>query len=287
MLFRSDMTPIVLDFHLLGIVDLATLLALQRRLVEAAIDGTARTVPVLFCEHPQAISLGRGGSRAHIRLESDQLERRGIGVDWVSRGGGCVLHAPGQLAIYPILAPNHYGWTLGEYGRRLQGAFADTIRALRLPVQTRSTSLGVWGQRGLLAAIGLKVEQGVAHYGGYLNVAPDMSLFGFVDCVADPPAGTSRTMSCLMAERRGPVPMTSVRSLMIAHLSQQFACEEHHIHSGHPWLAPHFSGRPEHRSGDSRRPEPRPGDSRRPEPRSGDHRGQEPRSGPPHGPTSS
>jgi lipoate-protein ligase B len=31
-----------------------------------------------------------------------------------------VLHAPGQLAVYPIVPLGLFGWTVGEYLRRLQ-----------------------------------------------------------------------------------------------------------------------------------------------------------------------
>lgn len=225
-----------LDFHLLGTVELGAILELQRRLVRAAVDGQARSTPILLCEHPLAISLGRSGSRAHIRMEMEQLERRGIRVEWVSRGGGCVLHAPGQLAIYAVIAPEEFGWSIGGYGRRLQQAIATAIANLKIPAVLQSDGLGVCGNRGLLVAAGLKVEHGVAHFGAYLNVAPDMSLFGFIDTTVPRPSRGPSTMSSLMVERRGPVHMSAVRSQLIASLSEQFDCESHHIHMGHPWL---------------------------------------------------
>ena len=72
-------------------------------------------ITVLLCEHPALISVGRTGSRGHIRLTNEQLRMRQLEVRWVSRGGGCVLHGPGQIAVYPIVPLRWHGWTVGDY----------------------------------------------------------------------------------------------------------------------------------------------------------------------------
>ena len=67
------------------------------------VAGDRDSACLILCEHPPLITVGRQGSRGHIRFDTEELFVRGWPVRWVNRGGGCLLHLPGQLAIYPIL----------------------------------------------------------------------------------------------------------------------------------------------------------------------------------------
>ena len=57
-----------------------------------------------------------------------ELAARCWPVRWVNRGGGCVLHLPGQLAIYPILALDRLGLGLQAFLDHLHAVFADVFR---------------------------------------------------------------------------------------------------------------------------------------------------------------
>ena len=106
----------VVDFHLLGEIDFDDVLCLQRRLVYELSTADQPRAVVLLCEHPSIITIGRAGSRGHIKLSHDELQRQQLATRWVDRTGGCILHAPGQLAVYPIVPLPQFGWTL-ELGR--------------------------------------------------------------------------------------------------------------------------------------------------------------------------
>src|SRR5438876_965074 len=108
--------------HVLGTVDFEDCLSLQRRLAYDALSRPDGRIVVLICEHPPLITIGRAGSRADVRLTSSELAARGLEIRHISRGGGAILHAPGQLAIYPIVPLALHGWTIGDYLRRLQTA---------------------------------------------------------------------------------------------------------------------------------------------------------------------
>ncbi len=43
-------------------------------------------------------------------------------------------------------------------------------------------------------------------------------------------------MSCLVAERCGPVRMTGVRSALVCRLAERFNCDRYHLYTGHPML---------------------------------------------------
>src|SRR5262245_10501466 len=113
-----------LTVYLLDQVDFAALVKLQRRLVYET-SGARDAATLLLCEHPPGISVGRQGSRSHIHLEPHELGLKGWSIRWVNRGGGCLFHAPGQLAIYPILPLDRLALNLGGYLNQLQQFLLD------------------------------------------------------------------------------------------------------------------------------------------------------------------
>jgi lipoyl(octanoyl) transferase len=240
--FPPPEPPTVL-FHLLGQVPFEQFAALQRRLVYELGEESRSRFPVLICEHPPLITVGRRGSRAHIRLSGEQLRWRQLAVQWVSRGGGCVLHAPGQLAIYPLIPLGRLGWTVGKYLRSLQQGLRNALESLKIPSQVGTDDWGIWGRTGQLAAIGFSVRNEIAHYGAYLNVNPSMSSYHYLETPRPPLSGRTAAeirprsgMSSLLAERKQGVRMSEVRAALMEHLCTAWGAPNYHILSGHPFL---------------------------------------------------
>jgi lipoyl(octanoyl) transferase len=225
------------DFYLLGEVDFDQALKLQRRLVYEAGDNAEPRLVVLLCEHTDRITIGRSGSREHIRMSNEQLDRKGVPCRWVSRGGGCIPHARGQLAVYPIVPLRLVGWSVGEFCRRFQSGVRNSLQQFQISTTVRKDLFGVWGQTGLLAAVGVSVHNWTTCHGAFINVHPPMTLFHHVDTsTAHQLVAERRTMSSMLAERRSPTRMSGVRAAVVEHLAQAFECESHQVHSSHPWL---------------------------------------------------
>ena len=108
-------------------------MALQQRLVEQSRDRDDGQVTLLLCEHPTLITVGRGGSPGDVAMQSNLVRSRQIEVRWVNRGGGCLMHCPGQLAIYPIVPLRWHGFSVGEFLRRLQTGIIETLDDLNVP----------------------------------------------------------------------------------------------------------------------------------------------------------
>lgn len=237
------------QFHLLATVPFDDFLALQRRLVYEAGEQDDGRITVLLCEHPSLISVGRMGSRGHIRLSNEQLRTRRLEVRWVGRGGGCLLHGPGQIALYPIVPLRWHGWTVGDYLQRLRSALTRTLDELAVRHWSFGEGIGMWGRSGQLASWGVAVRNWVTCHGAYVNVNPVMTQFAFVD-VVDPLAATSgqkTTMGCLFAERRRAMSVAKVRATLIPNLAVAFGTERYHLITGHPLLTargrPHLESR--------------------------------------------
>ena len=222
-----------MEVHLLGSLDFDAHERLQQRLVYEAGGRADGQINLLICEFRPVITVGRAGSYDHLRLQPGELEARQMELRWVGRGGGCLIHGPGQVVVTAIVPLDVLGWTVGHYLDRLQAGLVQAIQSLDIKVHTRRSGHGVWGRTGQLAAVGVAVKHGIAYYGAYINVAPKMDLYRYVD--TDPVEFSP--MSCLLAQRGQPVKMTSVRTALVPHLAEAFDCPRYHIHTGHPLLA--------------------------------------------------
>lgn len=220
-----------LEVHLLGTVDFDAAVALQERLVFDISGREDRQGALLLCEHPPLITLGRESSAAHVLANPADLKAVDIDVRWISRGGGAVPHAPGQLAIYPILPLQRLGLGLTDYRSRLEEALVAVCRDLRIPARRRTQAPGVWSRGGRVGFIGGAVKSWTSYYGAWLNVAPDPSFLGLAS--SDPDA--VRSVS-LQSQRLQRISMSTVRESVLRHVAEQFGYERQHVYAGHPLL---------------------------------------------------
>jgi lipoyl(octanoyl) transferase len=220
-----------LQVYLLGSVGFDAALALQRRLVYQ-ISGSPESAALILCEHPPMITVGRQGSRMHIRYEPEELRSRRWPVRWVNRGGGAWLHLPGQFAIYPVIALNHFGIGLQEYMDRLQSVIVAALKDFTVPAQAPPGQVGVWVGQRPIAAIGIAVRGWVAYHGAALNINPDLEPFRNLRCMPN----SDLAMTSLERERRGPLRVSLVRERLVEYFAQRFAFERTSLFFDHPTL---------------------------------------------------
>jgi lipoyl(octanoyl) transferase len=217
-----------LSVYLLGTVDFDAALRLQRRLRYDITE--ARTAAALIvCEHPPLITVGRLGSHAHLRVDAGESP---LPLRWVSRGGGCIVHRPGQLAVYPILPLDRLGLDVPRYLERLAQTCLAVIADFSLRTPPRADEAGVWVGNRLIAALGVSVRDWISSFGAYINVHPSLEAFRLVRTA---PGG--ETMTSLERERRGPVRPAMVRQRLIEHFQEVFGFASVALFTDHPVLA--------------------------------------------------
>lgn len=146
-------------------------LALQRAVHQAVVDGT-RPDTVLLLEHEPVYTAGR-------RTTSDERPKDGTPVVDVDRGGKITWHGPGQLIGYPIVRlPEPVD--VVAHVRRLESMLIDVIADLDIDGVRIDGRSGVW-VRGVndekIAAIGIRVSDGVTMHGFALNCSNDLAPF--------------------------------------------------------------------------------------------------------------
>ncbi len=199
--------------HWLGTVAYKEAWDLQDRLA-AEIAAGDRPPTLLLLEHPHTYTFGRSGHPENMLWDEAELDRRGITVHWVDRGGDVTYHGPGQLVGYPLLplAPGGLKGTWENGSPRLpQADYVGYIRNLEIMLINALATFGVAGEQipGLtgvwvrshlpgqgrrsnsrpqtpekIAAIGVKVDvKGISRHGFALNVNPGMLYWeGIIGC---------------------------------------------------------------------------------------------------------
>jgi lipoyl(octanoyl) transferase len=195
----------------LDVVDYATGLQLQQRLVNLRKDGLIGDV-LLLLEHTPVITLGRNAKAKNILASSELLSQRGVEVFECDRGGDVTFHGPGQLVAYPIFDLRGFPVdgkrkTLGaiEYVRRLEEILIRTCADFGIATKRIPGLTGVWtesnahgGTRALvrpdesktrqpstkheakIAAIGVHISRGVTSHGFALNVNTHLDYFDLI-----------------------------------------------------------------------------------------------------------
>jgi len=151
----------------------STALARQRALHADVVSGRAPDT-VLLLEHPSVYTAGK-------RTEPHERPPGGTPVVDVDRGGKITWHGPGQLVGYPIVRLAD-PIDVVAYVRRLEGMMIGVLAdhgIVGTRVEGRS---GVWIERpgrpaDKIAAIGIRVADGVTMHGFALNCSNDLEPY--------------------------------------------------------------------------------------------------------------
>lgn len=147
-------------------------------------DGIADTL--LLVEHEPVLTLGRHALDQHVLASPAELERRGIEVIRVERGGEVTYHGPGQLVAYPIVRLRDRPVLLRPFVRALELTMGDVAGRYGVESAPRPGYPGLWiGPQDpaprKLGALGLRVERGITYHGIALNITTRLADFELID----------------------------------------------------------------------------------------------------------
>ncbi|MBF0097233.1 MAG: lipoyl(octanoyl) transferase LipB [Magnetococcales bacterium] len=164
-------------------VPYATALRWQKQQVESMWQSREKQPDrLLFLEHPSVYTVGRSG-----RLQ-DVLRREvgGISVPVVmtDRGGQLTYHGPGQLVAYLLrdLRP-HALAAVRQHVYLLEEVVIRCLAQLDVSAQRDERHPGVWVGPAKIAALGVRIRQGITYHGVALNRDPALRYYeGIVPC---------------------------------------------------------------------------------------------------------
>jgi lipoyl(octanoyl) transferase len=163
-----------------GLTDYGEALGLQRELAQRRISGELADDLLILLEHPRVITLGRGAQAANLTASVAQLERSGVEVHEIERGGDVTYHGPGQLVGYPIIDLRRHKQDLHWYLRQLEEVLIRTLADFGVAGLRVAGYTGAWVEDRKIASIGVHVTRWVTFHGFALNVSTDISDFGLI-----------------------------------------------------------------------------------------------------------
>ncbi|WP_113717527.1 lipoyl(octanoyl) transferase LipB [Arthrobacter dokdonensis] len=160
----------------------------QRTVHDAVVAGTAGNT-VLLLEHSAVYTAGK-------RTEDHERPFDGTPVINVDRGGKLTWHGPGQLVAYPILKlQDAHG--IREYVTTLEEIIIETLAAFGVAGVRVHGRAGIWlpaddlGPDRKIAAIGIRVHEGVTMHGIAINANNDLAPYAQIIACGITDAGTT------------------------------------------------------------------------------------------------
>ncbi len=157
---------------------------------------------VWFCEHNHVFTTGKRGinnSKADLGAPFVQTER----------GGETTYHGLGQLMMYPIIDLKKHDLNVRDYVCLLEESVIQLLKLYNIEASRDCGLPGVWLNNEKIAALGIRVSQGIAWHGMALNVSTDLSWFDKIN-----PCGTSRKAMSLQ--------QLGIQDLNLETISQQW-----------------------------------------------------------------
>lgn len=155
-------------------------LKIQKTLVRLCYD---LKIPdcLIACEHDPVITMGRGTDKNNLLVSKESLQKKGIDLFEIERGGDITFHGPGQVILYPIINLQNRNKDTHRYLRDLEAVVINALNILGLKASIKKGLTGIWVNDQKVSAIGVAVSKWVTYHGLALNVNTDLDYFKLIN----------------------------------------------------------------------------------------------------------
>jgi len=199
-------------------VDYKRTLELQHRLVAARKTRVLKSNILLLLEHPAVFTLGRRGGLENLTVSRKFLDKTGIPVIQVERGGNITYHGPGQLIAYPIVDLEAARLNVDHYVELLEEIMIRSAREFDVHAQRNPLNRGIWIGNNKMGSIGIAIRKGISFHGLALNVNLSLEPFTWIN-----PCGLDQIgITSLQKESKRDISMQDARQIFIKHFARVF-----------------------------------------------------------------
>lgn len=141
---------------------------------------------LIFCEHHHVYTLGKSGSREHVLISDDEMQKVGATFYKINRGGDITYHGPGQIVGYPILDLDYFFTDIHKYLRFLEEAIILTLAKYGVEAERFPGYTGVWidatnpEKARKICAMGVRCSRWVTMHGFAFNVNTNLNYFNHI-----------------------------------------------------------------------------------------------------------
>ena len=207
-------SEIGLKVRRLGLQDYVPLWHAMRYLAEHPRPG--RDDEIWMLSHKPVFTQGQAGRAEHI------LDAGDIPIVQIDRGGQVTYHGPGQLVGYLLIDVKRRKMGVRELVDLIEEAIVEALATFGIRGERRPDAPGVYVNGAKIAALGLRIKNGLSYHGLSLNVDMDKSPFDRIN-----PCGFEDLKVTQVADLIGKVDternlMQEVSSALIAALLTRF-----------------------------------------------------------------
>jgi len=151
---------------------------------------------LIVCEHYPVITMGRGTNKDNLLESKESLQKKGIDLFEIERGGDITFHGPGQIVLYPIIDLRDREKDTHKYLRDLETIVINGLDELGLKASIKKGLTGIWVDDQKIGAIGVAVSKWITYHGLALNVNTDLDYFKLINpCgITEYPVGSISTL---------------------------------------------------------------------------------------------
>ena len=153
---------------------------IQTDLVDARKERILDQDILFLLEHSPVFTLGRSGGKENLRVTESFLEKSGVPIVHVERGGNITYHGPGQLVGYPIINLKSSKLGVLDYVTNLEEAMIRTVADWGIMAERNPLNRGIWVGNNKIGAIGVAVRQSITFHGFALNVNVSLEPFEWI-----------------------------------------------------------------------------------------------------------
>ncbi|RJP57424.1 MAG: lipoyl(octanoyl) transferase LipB [Ignavibacteriales bacterium] len=176
-------------------------------------------------EHPHTYTLGKTADKKNLISNEAFLNKYGIKVYDIDRGGDITYHGPGQIVGYPIIKLSEWKEDTHLYLRNLEQIIIDVCSDYGLQTGRIDGLTGVWIEDRKIAAIGIKVSRWVTMHGFAFNINTDLNLFnGIIPCGI-----TNKKVTSLQHELGKEVGINEVKEKLVEKFKHAFSYDTYKV----------------------------------------------------------
>ncbi len=203
----------------LGMVDYQVALNIQAEIHQLRLAGKVPDTLILL-EHPPVITIGRSGNRRNLLVSEEELNRQGIKVYNIERGGDITYHGPGQLIGYPLFQLQNGLIGVRNFVEKVEEALIFALGQLGISATVKPKLIGVWIGEKKVASIGIAVSRSITRHGFALNVSGTLAGFKLIN-----PCGMNPDVMTTVENTGGITDMKVVRQAVVSGFAQTFELE--------------------------------------------------------------
>ena len=136
---------------------------------------------LILCQHYPVITLGRQAKQENIKVPPSELQKMGIDMYKIERGGDVTYHGPGQLTAYPVLDLGSFKKDIHLFLRQLEESTIKFLSVFGVKGLRRKGLTGVWIGKEKIASIGIAIKNWITFHGVSINLKKnDLDNFGLI-----------------------------------------------------------------------------------------------------------